>query len=116
MTDSHDALQDRRERSDEVRETYRIQYAGLQAWVVQHPEEPKRIYFVDMAARRCGCPNWHCTAQGLGIDCKHILALDPTWRTMTGRKIAAFVCNGRPTDDAGFVAVVDPDPDDPFKD
>jgi hypothetical protein len=114
------ALCDRQDRAVEVKETYNIVYAGLQGWVVQHPDELERTYFADMIHRKCTCPDWHCTAQGLGIDCKHILAIIPLWEELTGLKDERagmqFVVNGVPTNDAGFVPVYEPDSDDPYQD
>jgi predicted nucleic acid-binding Zn finger protein len=69
-----EAIQERRARALDVREDYTIVYAGLQAWVVQSPAG--RVYFVDMIERRCTCPDWHCTVQGTGVDCKHIYAVE----------------------------------------
>ena len=82
--DLFDAIRERRERAVEVRETYEIEHAGAQCWVVLHPDEPERCYLVDMLARHCSCPDWSCTAAGLGIDCKHIIAVAPLWETLTG--------------------------------
>lgn len=110
------ALQDRQFRAVEVAQTYLIEYAGCQTWVVQHPIEPERCYLVDMIAEHCTCPDYNCTANPMGIFCKHLLAIDPIWREMTGKERACFVQNGRPTTDSGVIAVITPDPDDPFKD
>lgn len=115
---------DREERAIVVAATYNIQFAGLQSWVVEHPDEPERCYLVDMIERNCTCPDWHCTVQNIGIDCKHILAVVPLWEALTGlvdqiteqRLACAFVKGGRGTNDAGFVACIEPDPDDPYKD
>ena len=94
------ALRERRERAVEVKSTYRITYAGLQAWVVEHPEEPGRIYFVDMIRRHCSCPDFVCTANGMAIECKHLIAVDEVWRKLTGRQASWFVHNDPATVEA----------------
>jgi len=113
-----DAIWERRQRAVEVREDYAIEYAGCQAYVVQYPDEPERVYFVDMIERRCICPDWwgYCSLDGRSIDCKHILAVQPLWEELTGTKLP-FRCNGKPTADCGFVAVIDAGHDgtDPFE-
>jgi len=83
----HQMQSDREARAIEVARSYHIEYIGLQAWVVQHPDDSERCYLVDMIARRCTCPDWCCTAQGVGIDCKHIIAVDPLWRELTGQTV-----------------------------
>jgi hypothetical protein len=82
------ALAERRARAVEVREDYEIVPLDLQAFVVQHPDEPERCYLVDLLKRRCTCPDWACTAQGMSIDCKHLIAVAP---------VSAFTHN-RPED------------------
>lgn len=111
MTDLMDAIRERRARAIEVAATYFIEAVGLQCWVVKHPTDDDRCYFVDMAARRCNCPDFMCCAQAMEIDCKHILAVDPIWRRECDQPKAAFVYRGRLTNDSGVLAVVqDADP------
>jgi hypothetical protein len=93
MLDYSQMQADRLERSYDVQANYHVEFVGLQAWVVQHPDEPERCYLVDMSERKCSCPDWHCTVQGLGVDCKHILAIEPDWLKLTGKKRSAFTRN-----------------------
>lgn len=130
-TDLYEAIRERRDRACEVREDYETEYVGCQCWVVQHPDEPERCYLVDMIERRCTCPDWSCTAHGLGIDCKHIVAIGPMWEEFTGQVFHAqaappFGMPGhRTVDCAGFRLCVErdplpklvlPDPNDPYQD
>lgn len=80
------ALEDRRRRAIGVREDYEIVPLDLQSYVVQHPDEPDRCYLVDMIERKCSCPDWGCTASGMGIDCKHILGVSDPWANATGER------------------------------
>jgi len=96
--DLFDAIRERRERAVQVRESYDIEHAGAQCWVVLHPDEPERCYLVDMLARHCSCPDWSCTAAGLGIDCKHIIAVAPFWERLTGRTFERQERPLRPSD------------------
>lgn len=82
MIDIDIAIADRIDRAIVVRNEYSIEHAGGQSWVVQHPDEPERTYLVDMSERKCSCPDYKCTASGLSIDCKHIIALIPVWEAM----------------------------------
>jgi hypothetical protein len=84
---------DRQERSYDVQANYLIEYVGLQAWVVQHPDEPERCYLVDMIREHCTCPDFCCTAQQVAIWCKHMLAVQPDWERLTGKKRSAFTRN-----------------------
>ncbi len=106
---------DRAERAEEVKADYFTEYVGSQAWVVVHPNEPERAYLVDMIERTCSCPDFVCTANGLEIDCKHLLAVIPLWEKLTGLKDTRTE-KPVPAYEKWFVPVMDPDPDDPYKD
>ncbi|MFA5154175.1 MAG: SWIM zinc finger family protein [Clostridia bacterium] len=112
VKDSTDFQWERRARAEEVKATYGFEYVGAQAWVVQHPDDEGRCYLVDMVERRCSCPDWWGFANGQGIDCKHILSVQPAWEELTGKRLP-FVFRGKATADCGFVAVIESD--DPFQ-
>jgi hypothetical protein len=116
MSDLLQAIRDRRERAGIVRAEYALDYIGLQAWVVRHPEDGDRCYLVDMINRSCSCPDSRCfRIDGEQIDCKHILGLQPEWERLTGIRLP-FIYRGRAVADPGFVAIKDADADgeDPF--
>lgn len=105
---------DREDRAFDVRTNYEFEYCGSQCWVVTHPDEEDRAYFVDMIERTCTCPDFGCTTNPMGMVCKHILAVIPDWEKLTGQTYEAPRKIVKPYD---FVAVQDADANgvDPFE-
>jgi predicted nucleic acid-binding Zn finger protein len=76
------ALHKRIENSKEVIETYSTEYVGAQSWIVINPDEYDRCYLVDMIKHSCNCPDFQCQTTDNKLDCKHILAVEQSWRDM----------------------------------
>jgi hypothetical protein len=82
-----DAIADRLDRAEVVRNNYSLEYVGAQAWAVSHPDDPERSYLVDMISRTCTCPDFRSYSNPRLIFCKHLYAVLPIWEEATGKKL-----------------------------
>ena len=78
---------DRFARSKEVRDGYHIEFVGSQSWIVVHPDEPERAYLVDLINMECSCIDFHAYCREKGLQCKHLLAVVPSWEELTGLRL-----------------------------
>jgi hypothetical protein len=82
-----DAILDRLDRADIVRNSYSLEYVGAQSWTVSHPDDTERSYLVDMITRTCSCPDFRAFASTRQIFCKHLYAVLELWEETTGLKL-----------------------------
>jgi len=72
------AIEKRRRRAVEVKETYLKEQVGPLTWVVAHPDDEGRTYVVTLGPEpSCSCPDFAMRmrpAFGHGGWCKHIMA------------------------------------------
>lgn len=96
-----------------VADTYKILPVAYQ---VTHPTDPTRSYTVTLNPPDCDCMDFVCRARPNDFLCKHILAVALLMGIDMEPDPMPFLKGGIPTNDAGFIACVDPDPNDPYKD